>query len=57
MSECITAAKVPLWYAHYDKDPSFNDWKSFAGWTQPYMKQYNGDVTLCSTDVDTNWRP
>ena len=54
----ITAAgKVPLWYAHYDNSQSFSDFKAFAGWSSPKMKQYAGDATLCNTDVDKNWRP
>jgi len=47
----------PLWYAHYDGVQSFSDFSSFGGWTKPYMKQYAGDLTLCSSGVDENWRP
>ena len=56
-SACTAAGKVPLWYAHYDNSQSFSDFKAFAGWSSPKMKQYAGDVTLCNTDVDKNWRP
>jgi GH25 family lysozyme M1 (1,4-beta-N-acetylmuramidase) len=56
-SACTTAAKAPLWYAHYDNVQSFSDFKPFAGWSSPKLKQYQGDVTLCSTDVDKSWHP
>lgn len=46
---------LPLWYAHYDNSQSFSDFSSFGGWTQPHAKQYAGDVTVCSTDVDKNY--
>jgi len=50
---------LPLWYAHYDGDPSFDDsWAyEFGGWTSPAIKQYAGTSTLCSTSVDSNWYP
>jgi len=49
----------PLWYPHYQAppDPSFNDFVAFAGWSSPFMKQYAGDTTACSTGVDLNWLP
>jgi len=47
----------PLWYAHYDNNPSFSDFSAFGGWTKPYAKQYAGDVTLCSAGVDKNYAP
>ena len=56
-SACTTAAKAPLWYAHYDNLQAFSDFKPFAGWSAPKMKQFAGDVSLCSADIDKNWRP
>jgi len=50
-------SNLPLWYPHYDNNPSFSDFKAFAGWTTPYMKQYAGDVTACSVGVDKNYCP
>ncbi|KAL1918876.1 uncharacterized protein VTP21DRAFT_2898 [Calcarisporiella thermophila] len=47
----------PLWYPHYDNDKSFNDFKPFGGWTKPYMKQFKGTTTLCSSGVDLNYLP
>ena len=30
---CLQAsAGQPLWYAHYDNNPSFSDFTEFAGW-------------------------
>ena len=34
-------------YAHYDRDPSFNDFKPFGGWSKPSMKQFTGGATVC----------
>ena len=45
----------PLWYAHYDNNPSFSDFTPYGGWKTPSIKQYNGDVTACGTGVDLNF--
>jgi len=54
---CTQLKSYPLWYAHYDNNPSFSDYSAykFGGWTSPAMKQYNGDTTWCSTSVDLDW--
>ena len=49
---CTEFGNVPLWYAHYDNNPSFSDWRNFGGWTRANMKQYAGDTTLCGAGVD-----
>ncbi|KRX03760.1 Glycoside hydrolase, superfamily [Pseudocohnilembus persalinus] len=54
---CPYFKDLPLWYAHYDGSQSFSDFKSFGGWTKPNMKQYAGDKTVCSTDLDLSWYP
>uniref|UniRef100_A0A6B2LIR1 Lysozyme n=1 Tax=Arcella intermedia TaxID=1963864 RepID=A0A6B2LIR1_9EUKA len=51
------AADLPLWYAHYDGNPSFSDFKPFGGWTKPSIKQYHGSATECGVGVDLNWYP
>lgn len=38
---------LPLWYAHYDGQPSFDDFSPFGGWTSPHAKQYAGTTTVC----------
>jgi hypothetical protein len=50
-------SSLPLWYAHYDNSASFSDYSSysFGGWSSPTMKQYEGDITVCSTDLDKNY--
>lgn len=50
---------LPMWYAHYDNDPSFDDYPkySYGGWTQPWAKQYAGDANVCSFGVDLNYVP
>lgn len=50
-------SSLPLWYAHYDNNPSFSDFSPFGGWTKPNMKQYAGDVTMCGVGVDKDWYP
>ncbi len=49
---------LPLWYAHYDNDPSFDDWEdlNFGGWEEPWGKQYQGTSNLndASPVVDLN---
>lgn len=45
---------VPLWYAHYDNDPSFRDFTPFGGWSKPAIKQYAGDKSVCGAGVDLN---
>jgi len=49
----------PLWYAHYDSNPSFSDYPSysFSGWGEPYAKQYQGTTTVCNTGIDMNYSP
>jgi len=48
-------SSLPLWYAHYDNNPSFSDFSPFGGWTKPSMKQYAGDVTVCGADLDKDY--
>jgi len=50
-------ASRPLWYAHYDDVASFSDFAPFGGWTSPAIKQYEGDVAVCSADIDQDWYP
>mmetsp|Transcript_18241 Transcript_18241/g.25540 ORF Transcript_18241/g.25540 Transcript_18241/m.25540 type:complete len:216 (+) Transcript_18241:88-735(+) len=45
----------PLWYAHYDDNPSFSDFVPFNGWSSPAIKQYYGDASMCGCDVDLDW--
>ncbi|VDP10019.1 unnamed protein product [Heligmosomoides polygyrus] len=47
-----------LWWATYNGEANFNNFKAFGGWTKPNIHQYNGDVTgPCSFSIDTNWYP
>ena len=48
---------LPLWYAHYDGNPSFSDFSAFGGWSKPTIKQYYGDKTSCGVGLDYNWMP
>jgi GH25 family lysozyme M1 (1,4-beta-N-acetylmuramidase) len=51
------ASQFPLWYAHYDDNPSFSDFVPFGGWSSPNIKQFVGDATVCGMGVDENWYP
>lgn len=46
---------LPLWYPHYDNNPSYSDWVSFGGWSKPSIKQYIGTTSICSASVDKNF--
>ncbi|KAI7855852.1 glycoside hydrolase family 25 protein [Circinella umbellata] len=48
-------SSVPVWYAHWDDNKSFDNFAAFGGWTTPTVKQYSGDVTFCSAGFDTNY--
>lgn len=50
-------ALVTPQYAHYDNSRSFGDFRPFAGWSKPSIKQYAGDATVCGAGVDLNWYP
>lgn len=47
----------PLWYAHYDNNPSFSDFKPFGSWTTPFAKQFAGNENHCGVSYDGNWTP
>jgi hypothetical protein len=32
-------SSLPIWYAHYDFNPSFGDWVNFAGWSVKLVAQ------------------
>eukprot|EP00029_Vermamoeba_vermiformis_P012960 TRINITY_DN78_c0_g1_i1.p1 TRINITY_DN78_c0_g1~~TRINITY_DN78_c0_g1_i1.p1 ORF type:complete len:209 (-),score=36.46 TRINITY_DN78_c0_g1_i1:98-724(-) len=55
MGDWNGGSAFPLWYAHYDNNPSFSDFSPFGGWSSPAIKQYAGDATLCGVGVDLSW--
>jgi hypothetical protein len=38
MGSYTGGSSYPLWYAHYDGEPNFDDFSPFNGWSSPYMK-------------------
>jgi len=56
---CASFTNLPVWYAHYDNNPSFSDWPNytFGGWTKPSIKQYKGTTSFCGASVDLNYYP
>eukprot|EP01112_Ceratiomyxa_fruticulosa_P022972 TRINITY_DN8594_c0_g1_i1.p1 TRINITY_DN8594_c0_g1~~TRINITY_DN8594_c0_g1_i1.p1 ORF type:complete len:179 (+),score=30.66 TRINITY_DN8594_c0_g1_i1:112-648(+) len=48
----------PLWYAHYDDNPSFSDFSPFANWMVPVIKQYTDSGSDCGfSGLDVDWTP
>ena len=45
----------PLWYAHYDNNPSFSDFTPFAGWSEAAVKQYGDHGSDCGYSYDQDW--
>lgn len=54
---CQKFKSYPLWYPHYDKLQTFDDFVPFGGWTKPNYKQYQGSTDVCGASVDLNWYP
>jgi len=55
-------SSLPLWYSHYDNVKAFSDWPksaigNYGGWSQPTVKQYQGDQSFCGCNTDFNWAP
>jgi GH25 family lysozyme M1 (1,4-beta-N-acetylmuramidase) len=48
-------SSYPLWYAHYDGNPSFSDFSPFGGWNSPAIKQYQGTTSICGTSIDKDY--
>lgn len=47
---CPAIAKFPLWYEYDDDTQSFNNFRSFGGWSQPSMKRYSVNYSWCGTE-------
>lgn len=56
-SDYSGGSTFPLWYARYDLQPNFYDFKPFGGWGNPTMKQYAPNKNICGASVDENWKP
>jgi len=49
--------QFPLWYAHYDKNPSFSDFVPFGGWQKPAIKQFYDQLSICGgIGADVNYK-
>lgn len=56
MGDWNGGAARSLWWPRYDNVPDLKtNWKNFGGWTKAVMKQYSGDKTVCTMDVDLNF--
>ena len=56
-SDYCYGSSNPLWYAHYDNNPSFSDYSKFGCFSDPLAKQYQGTTTYCSFSVDLDYGP
>jgi hypothetical protein len=55
MDDSHRFAELPLWYAHYDHEPSLETWEPFGGWTEPMGKQYaDHHEHTCGLPMDRN---
>eukprot|EP01090_Pellita_catalonica_P014981 TRINITY_DN393_c0_g1_i1.p1 TRINITY_DN393_c0_g1~~TRINITY_DN393_c0_g1_i1.p1 ORF type:complete len:234 (-),score=24.17 TRINITY_DN393_c0_g1_i1:78-779(-) len=57
---CNRFTHLPIWYAHYDGNPSFSDWPStrFGGWEKPAIKQFADKAdNSCGVSIDRDWYP
>ncbi|GMR41028.1 hypothetical protein PMAYCL1PPCAC_11223, partial [Pristionchus mayeri] len=52
-------SQYPLWWANYNGQANFNNFKPFGGWSKPAIHQYTGDIKgPCSMgNFDQNWYP
>jgi len=50
-------SSFPIWYAHYDGEPTFADFSPFGGWSHPSIKQFSDQGNKCGTSYDINWYP
>jgi len=50
----VNGQYIPLWYADYDGQESFDDFGGFGGWNTPAMKQWTDQSPGC-LDVDQNF--
>jgi len=50
-------ANLPLWYADYDGEPSFDDFSGFGGWGAPTIKQFTDQGSKCGVSYDISWSP
>eukprot|EP00118_Oscarella_pearsei_P000054 m.4085 g.4085 ORF g.4085 m.4085 type:complete len:239 (+) comp10183_c0_seq1:76-792(+) len=57
MGDYSGGKSAPLWYPHYDNDPSFSDFEPFGGWNKPAIKQYDGNALVCGVGIDKNYYP
>lgn len=48
-------SEYPLWYAHYDNTPSFDDFHEFGSWSKPTIKQFSDKGSKCGVSYDISW--
>lgn len=57
VNACPGVSSNPLWYEYADDTQSFNNFRSFGGWSQPSMKRYSTNYSWCGTEsTNLNFR-
>ena len=55
---CPSMGQYPIWYEYADDQQSFNNFRTFGGWSQPSMKRYSVNYNWCGTEAtNLNFRP
>lgn len=49
-------ARFRLWWAHWDKKATLDNFQPFAGWKQCFIKQYFSERTVCNIEYDCNFK-
>ena len=55
-NDWTAGSRFPLWWAYWDDNPSFANFRPFAGWRAPMIKQYQADKTICNVGLDKNFK-
>lgn len=51
-SQGCDLSQYPLIYTHNDSSPSFEDYSAFGGWSAPYGKVFQENVSLCNLTLN-----
>jgi len=49
-------SETPMWWASWNKVPSYANYVPFGGWAAPSMKQFTGNDHACDINLDFDYR-